>query len=168
MKTDTEKKPRLLEQLRGELRYRHYAYTTEKTYIQWVKQYIFYHNKRHPKEMGGEEIKAFLSHLAMNRNVAASTQNQALCPIVFLYKHVLEIDLGDFSDFQYAKRPKTLPVVLTVEEVQRLLEQMRGTKRLLADPLYGTGMRLRLICSRQAQISGPSKRSWAIVNWKPA
>lgn len=142
MKTETPTKPKLLEQLRSELRYRHYAYQTEKSYLAWVKQYVIFHNKRHPGEMGGEQIKAFLTHLAVKRNVAASTQNQALCAIVFLYKYVLRIDLGDFSDFQYATRPKTLPVVLTVKEVQRLLEQMKGIKRLLAELLYGTGMRL--------------------------
>jgi len=142
MDTATTKKPKLLDQLRGELRYLHYAYSTEKTYVAWVKQFIFFHNKRHPKEMGGEEIKEFLTHLAVNRRVSASTQNQALCSIVFLYKRVLEIDLGEFSDFQYSKRPQTLPVVMTVEEVGRFLEKIQGVKRLLAELLYGTGMRL--------------------------
>jgi integron integrase len=137
-----EKKPRLLDQLRHEVRIRHYAYRTEKTYVHWVRRFVLFHGQRHPKDMGGPEIKAFLTHLAVNGNVAASTQNQALCAIVFLYKHVLGIDLGEFSNFQYAKRPQTLPVVLTVSEVQRLLGEMTGTKRLLAELLYGTGMRL--------------------------
>ena len=105
--------PKLLDRLRHELRYRHYAYRTEKSYVHWVKKSIFFHDKRHPREMGGPEIKAFLTHLAVNADVAASTQNQALCAIVFLYKHLLNMDLGDFSTFTYAKRPQTLPVVLT-------------------------------------------------------
>ena len=139
---EDQREPKLLDRVRHELRLLHYAYCTEKAYVDWIRRYVLYHNKRHPREMGEVEIKAFLTHLAVDEHVAARTQNQALCAIVFLYRHVLDIELGDFSTFSYAKRPKTLPVVLTTDEVERILEQLSGVKRLLADLLYGTGMRL--------------------------
>ncbi len=134
--------PRLLDQLRHTLRVKHYAYKTEKSYVAWVRDYVVYHGKRHPREMGGPEIQQYLTHLAVQRRVAASTQNQALCAIVFLYRHVLGIDLGDFRGFAFAKKPKRLPVVLTVDEVEQIVSQLHGTKRLMVELLYGTGMRL--------------------------
>jgi integron integrase len=107
-----------------------------------VKRFVLFHGTRHPRELGAAEVKAFLSHLAVNRNVSASTQNQALCALVFLYRHVLEMDLGDCSGFSFATRPKRLPTVLTVEEVEQILLRLQGTKRLMVELLYGTGMRL--------------------------
>lgn len=136
------KQPKLLNQLRHELRLRHYAYKTEKSYVHWVRAYVLFHNKRHPRDMGAEEVKRFLTHLAVDRHVSASTQNQALCSIVFLYRHVLCVELGDFDGFAYAKRPKRLPVVLSLEEVEEIIQQLSGTKRLMVELLYGTGMRL--------------------------
>jgi integron integrase len=134
--------PRLLDQVRQELRVRHYAYRTERTYIDWIKRYIFYHQKRHPKDMGPAEVRAFLGYLADQRNVAASTQNQALCALVFLYKNVLEIDLGDLGDVAWVKRPPRLPAVLTVEEVTDILSRLTGVQSLLGRLMYGTGMRV--------------------------
>ena len=135
-------KPRLLDQVRQELRLRHYAYRTERTYIDWIKQYIFHHNKKHPAEMGAAEVREFLGHLATNKNVALSTQNQALCALVFLYKHVLEMELGDLGDVAWVKRPRRLPDVLTVEEVVDVLSRLTGVQSLLARLMYGTGMRI--------------------------
>ncbi len=140
--TPTNPKPKLLDQLRAEIRRMHYSYHTEKTYVGWVKDYVLFHHKTHPREMGAEQVRTFLTHLAVDRHVAASTQNQALCAIVFLYKHVLEQELGDIGAFAWAKKPKRLPVVLTPEEVTQLLTQLTGVKRLIAELLYGAGMRL--------------------------
>jgi integrase len=112
--------PRLLDQLRFALRAKHYSYRTEQAYVHWVRRFILHHGKRHPKDMGGSEIEAFLTHLAVAGRVAASTQTQALCAILFLYKQVLRIDLPHF-DAVRAKRPKRLPVVLSRDEVRRLL-----------------------------------------------
>lgn len=132
-----------LEELRLALRRRHYAYDTSKIYIQWVKRFILYHNKRHPKEMGADEITAFLNYLASDLKVSASTQNQALCALIFLYKEHLKQNVGELQDLTWAKRPKNLPVVLSREEVTQLLKIMSGTSRLMAALLYGTGMRGR-------------------------
>jgi len=114
----------LLDQLRTEIRVRHYSIRTEHAYCDWVKRYCHFHGLRHPKDMGAPEINAFLSHLASDRNVAASTQNQACCAIVFLYKNVLRKDLEDFGDVVRAKRPAKLPVVLSLDETARLLANM--------------------------------------------
>jgi integron integrase len=110
--------------------------------VAWIKRYIIFHGKKHPSEMGTDHVSRFLTHLANDLNVAASTQNQALNAIVFLYKHVLNIPLGDFSQFDRAKRPKNLPTVLTADEVRNILSQMNGDNRLIATILYGSGLRL--------------------------
>jgi site-specific recombinase XerD len=113
----TEPPPRkLLDRVRDRIRVKHYSYRTEETYVQWIRRFILFHNKRHPNEMGGDEVNAFLTHLAVNENVAASTQNQALSAILFLYREVLELDLGLNLDAVRAKRPRNLPTVLTVAE----------------------------------------------------
>jgi integron integrase len=141
-------KAKLLDQVREVIRFRHYSIRTEQCYVQWIKEFIFYHNKRHPKEMGAVEIRAFLTHLAVRRNVAASTQNQALNALVFLYKQVLRIEPGDFGEIERAKKPARLPLVLTVQEVIRLLDAVTpGTGQLMLRLLYGTGMRL-MECAR--------------------
>ena len=140
--------PRLLDCLRFTLRAKHYAYRTEQAYVHWVRRFILHHGKRHPKEMGGPEIEAFLTHLAVARHVSASTQTQALCAILFLYKHVLRIDLPDLNAVR-AKRPKRLPVVLSRDEVRRLLnaiEGFHGVYRLMAALMYGSGLRLMECC----------------------
>jgi integrase len=139
---DVVRKPKLLEQVRNTLRVNHYSLRTEEAYLQWIRRFILFHGKRHPAEMGAPEIDAFLSHLAVEGDVSASTQNQALNAIVFLYKHVLKIDLGDFSQFTRAKRPRKLPVVLTQNEVARLLNALEPPFWLMATLLYGSGLRL--------------------------
>ena len=135
-------KPRLLDQVRDKIRAKHYSIRTEETYIQWIKRYIFFHNKRHPVEMGAEEISQYLSYLAVQRKVSSSTQNQALCAIVFLYKQVLEIEPGDFSSLVRPKKPMKLPVVFTKNEVKRVLIQLEGTNKLMGHLLYGSGLRI--------------------------
>ncbi len=135
--------PRLLDRVRDALRLRHYSYRTEQAYIQWMKRYIWFHDRRHPAEMGAAEVTAFLSHLASDRQVSASTQNQALSSLLFLYGVVLEVQLPWMKEIERAKRPVRVPVVLSVEEVKALLGRMHGTKWLMASLLYGAGLRLR-------------------------
>ena len=135
-------KPRLLDQVRDALRVGHYSIRTEDTYIQWIRRFILFHSKRHPAEMGEAEITAFLTHLAVAKNVASSTQNQALSAILFLYKVVLKQDLDWMDNIVRAKRSTHIPEVLTPVQVQALLDHLRGTNQLLGQLLYGTGMRL--------------------------
>ena len=134
--------PRLLDQVRSALRVRHYSLRTEEAYLQWIKRYIFFHGKRHPGEMGEPEITAFLSHLATDRKVAASTQNQALSALLFLYKEVLGMDLEWLHDVVRARRPVHLPVVMTQGEVRALLSQVKGKAKLVAHLMYGSGLRV--------------------------
>lgn len=131
-----------LDKVREILRVHHYSIRTEEVYIQWIKRYIYFHNKRHPSEMGEREISAFLSHLATDKHVSASTQNQALSALLFLYKKALNMNLEWLDDVVRAKRPKYLPVVLSKAEVRDVLETMHGVNALVARLLYGTGMRL--------------------------
>jgi len=133
---------RLLEEVQFRIRARHMSYRTEKTYMQWVRRYIRFHRPRHPREMGGPEVEDFLTSLAVQNQVSASTQNQALAAILFLYREVLEIDLPWLADVIRAKRPQRLPVVLTRAEVQQVLARLSGTEWLIVSMLYGSGMRL--------------------------
>ena len=135
------KAPKLLDQMRQAMRVKHYSLQTEKSYISWVRRYIFFHDKRHPREMGDTEVQSFLSDLAVHRRVSASTQNQALNALVFLYKQVLKKELG-VIDAVRARRPKRLPVVLTVQEVQKILSLLSGVNHLMVSLLYGSGLRL--------------------------
>lgn len=138
-----QKKPRkLLDQVRDTLRTKHYSYRTEQSYIDWIRRYILFHNKRHPMEMGGDEIKQFITYLAVERNVAASTQNQALSALLFLYKHVLEKEIEIPSNLLRTRRPKRLPTVLTHQEALTVINAMHGKTRLMAKILYGSGLRL--------------------------
>jgi integron integrase len=132
---------KLLEQVKDQIRLKHYSYRTEETYTQWIRRYILFHNKRHPKEMGVPEIETFLSHLAVDGQVSASTQNQALSALIFLYRHVLHQELDGRIDAIRAKRPQYLPTVLTPEEVKAILTQMTGVHRLIVQILYGSGLR---------------------------
>jgi integron integrase len=134
--------PKLLDQLRSALRVRHYSRRTEKTYCYWVRRFILFHNVRHPAEMGESEINAFLSHLAVKEKVSASTQNQALSALLYLYRHVLGRSVGDLGDVVRARRPKRLPVVLTVDEAKAVLAQLTGDKWLMVTLMYGSGLRL--------------------------
>ncbi|AJE19575.1 phage integrase N-terminal SAM-like domain-containing protein [Azotobacter chroococcum] len=138
-------KPRLLDRLREQIRIRHYSIRTETAYIKWVRDFIRYHNLRHPAEMGAPEVERFLSHLAVDLNVSASTQNQALAALLFLYRHVLAIDLPWLNDVVRARRPERLPVVLSREETQRLLACFKDEPVLYGSGLYLMGaMRLRV------------------------
>lgn len=139
--------PRLLPRVHAALRARHYSRRTEEAYVGWIKRFIFFHGKRHPASMGGEEVNAFLTSLAVDGNVSAPTQNQALCALLFLYRDVLNDPLSWMDDVVRARRRIRIPVVLTIDEVKLLLEHMSGTVRLIAVLLYGSGMRL-LECLR--------------------
>ena len=134
--------PRLMDQVRDAIRLRHLSYATEKAYCSWIKRFILYQGKRHPREMGEKEISQFLTHLAVRRKVSASTQNQALSALLFLYREVLQITLDWLDDVVRAKRPVRLPVVLHRRQINALFRHMGGTNALLAKLLYGTGMRL--------------------------
>lgn len=136
------RKKKLLGRVRDAIRTKHYSIRTEEAYVSWIRRYILFHDKRHPREMGATEIEEFLTHLAVNEHVAASTQNQALGALLFLYHEVLKKDLERPLDAVRAKKPKRLPTVLTKEEVQRVLAAMSGTNQLVAKLLYGSGLRL--------------------------
>jgi integron integrase len=137
-----DNKPRLLDQVRSQLRLRHYSYRTEQQYVAWIKRFILFHGKRHPASMGAPELESFLSYLAVERKVAAATQSQALSAVLFLYKRVLGVDLPWLENVVRAKKPVRLPVVLTPEEVRAVLGQLDGVYRLVASLLYGSGLRL--------------------------
>ncbi len=132
---------KLLEQVSYIIRLKHYSYKTEKSYVNWIKRYIIFHNKRHPREMGGREIEEFLTHLAVEENVAASTQNQALNAILFLYKEVLKQELDLKIDAVRAKTSRYLPTVLTKEEVLAIINNLSGVYQLVVKLLYGTRLR---------------------------
>ncbi|OGT88468.1 MAG: integrase [Gammaproteobacteria bacterium RIFOXYA12_FULL_61_12] len=142
VKVVSQQSPKLLDRMRAEIRLRHYSIRTEEAYVDWSRRYILFHNKRHPQEMGAEEVTAFLSHLANERNVSASTQNQAKSALLFLYREVIGIELPWLDEVVAAKVSRRLPVVLTQTEVRRLLEATSGTMGLVISLLYGTGMRL--------------------------
>jgi integron integrase len=134
--------PKLLDQVRGKIRLKHYSLRTEQAYTDWIRRFIRFHGTRHPREMGAAEVEAFLTHLAVEGKVAASTQNQAKSALLFLYKEVLESELPWLDNVEQAKAPKRLPVVLTRAEVQALLTRLDGTHWLMASLLYGAGLRL--------------------------
>lgn len=135
---------KLMEQVRGKIRYKQYSYRTEQAYCSWIKRYILFHNKRHPIEMGASDIESFLTYLAVKRNVSVSTQNLALSSILFLYKEVLTADLPWLENFTPAKRPKQLPVVLNRTEVTHVLSAISNPlHHLILSLLYGSGMRMQ-------------------------
>ena len=146
-------KARLLDKVREVMRFHHYSFRTEKTYCQWIRRYLAFHRRadhsgpnagwQHPRGLGGSEVAAFLSHLANGQRVAASTQNQALNALVFLYKQVLQVELGDIGEFARVRRPARLPEVLSQEQTRRVLAALKpGTTGLIIRLLYGTGMRV--------------------------
>ena len=146
-------KPRLFDQARSRFRTLHYSYRTEQQYLGWIRRFILFHHKRHPAELGAQEVEAFLSHLAVDRKVSAPTQNQALAAILFLYRHVLEIELPWLHSVVRAKPSQHLPVVLSVTEVRAVLGHLRGEYWLIASLLYGAGLRLL-----EPAMVGPSSR----------
>ena len=133
--------PKLLDQVKNSLRQRNYSYRTEKTYIGWIKRFILFHNKRHPKEMGEKEIGEYLTYLAVEKKVAPTTQNPALNSIIYLYKYILKIDLGEIKTLR-PRSKKHLPVVLTPQEAKRILTLLEGQYQLMAKLLYGSGLRV--------------------------
>lgn len=133
---------KLLDQVRDKIRRKHYSIRTEQAYVEWIRRFILFHGKRHPKDMGEREISQYLSHLASDLKVASSKQNQALCALVFLYKQVLGIELGEFVQMERAKKPERLPTVMSTQEAARVLAAMTGTHQLRAKLLYGCGLRL--------------------------
>ncbi len=135
-------KPRLLEQVRQSLRLRHYSYRTEEQYLGWIRRFILFHRKRHPREMGAAEVEAFLNDLAVRGQVAAATQNQALAALVYLYRHVLNQELPWLDDIVRAQRPRRVPLVLSREETRAVLAQLPGVYWLIGTLLYGGGLRL--------------------------
>jgi len=139
---DPVKAPKLLDQVRDKIRLKHYSIRTEQTYVDWIKRFVLFNNKRHPAEMGGAEVEAFLTYLAVEGKVAASTQNQAKAAVLFLYRQVLNQELPWLENVEQAKVSRRLPVVLTVNETRALLDRLKGVHKLQANLLYGTGMRL--------------------------
>ena len=144
-------KPRLLDRVRAAIRARHYSRRTEEAYVAWIRRYILFHDKRHPAEMGAVEITQYLTWLAVRRNVAASTQNQALSALLFLYRSVLDLDVPWLDDVVRARRPERLPAVLTRDEVRAVLERLDGMPRLMGYLLYGAGLRLLECCRLRIQ-----------------
>ncbi len=141
--------PRLIDQMVEALRARHYSPRTEEAYVMWVKRYIRYHKMRHPKDMGDAEINAFLTHLAVGEGVSSSTQNQALSALLFLYRRVFGLDVGDLGTVVRARKSYHVPIVMTRSEVQAVLSEMEGDTKLMASLLYGSGLRLsECLCLR--------------------
>jgi hypothetical protein len=153
-------KPRLLDRVRQALRARHMSRRTEEAYVAWIRRFIFFHNKRHPAEMGAPEVTRFLTSLAVDGHVAASTQNQALSGLLFLYRDVLEIDLPWLDGIVRAKRPERLPVVLTRNEVRAMLQRLDGVPSLMAGLLYGA-LRVLECCRLRVSTSPPARSSSA-------
>jgi len=144
-------RPRLLDRVRATLRARHYSRRTEESYVAWIRRFIVFHDKRHPAEMGAPEVTAFLTSLAVDGQVAASTQNQALSALLFLYRDILEVDLPWLDGVVRAKRPVRLPVVLSRDEVRAVLHRLEGVPRLMACLLYGAGLRVLECCRLRVQ-----------------
>lgn len=142
--SDTGAAPKrlLLDRIRDKIRLKHYSIRTETAYVDWIRRFVHFHHGRHPRELGPEHVEAFLSHLAVQRTVAASTQNQAKSALLFLYREVLGVELPWLDGVETAKRPQRLPVVLSRTEVDAVLSRMRGTSGLIARLLYGSGLRL--------------------------
>jgi integron integrase len=134
--------PKLLDRVSLAIRARHYSQSTEAAYVAWIKRFIFFHSKRHPVEMGEPEINAFLTHLAVKEQVSASTQNQALAALLFLYRHVLGREIGDLGEVIRARKPRRLPIAMIREEVKAVLANLSCDKWLMASLMYGAGLRL--------------------------
>ncbi len=165
MPTDRPKK--LLDQVREAIQRKHYSPRTAESYIHWIKRFIFFHNKRHPDELGEREIEAFLTHLAVAGRVAASTQNQALSALLFLYRVVLNRKLNLSFNVVRAGRPRRLPTVLTREEVHRVLDHLTGTYQLMARLLYGSGLRLMECVQQPSRRCSAAGRRADYRAWRP-
>jgi integrase len=154
-----ETKIKLLDRVRNVMRLKHMSLRTEQAYVSWIKRFILFHDKRHPAEMGADEIRAFLTYLALHGQVAASTQNGALNALVFLYRQVLKQPFPELEGLERAKRPRRIPTVLTTEETQAILAHLHGTPRLMAGLLYGAGLRLmECVRLRVKDIDSPTSK----------
>lgn len=154
-----------LQSIRNEIRLRGYSYQTEKSYINWTRQFIYFTNKQHPKDLGGKEVKAFLTHLAVERHVAVNTQKSALNALVFVYDKVLEQPLGELG-FTLATKQRTLPLVLSQVEIQKILMQLKGRDRLAIELMYGSGLRVSECLGIRVQDIDFDKGSLRIINAK--
>ena len=155
--------PRLLDQVRDRLRVKHYSMRPEDAYLHWIRRYIYFHAKKHPRDMGGPQVEAFLSHLATDARVAAPTQNQALSALLFLYREVLQVDLPWMDGVVRAKRPKHLPVVLTENEVRALLAQLEGMRWLIVSLLYR--MRRAISSFEKVRCASESASPRSTITW---
>jgi integrase len=151
--------PRLLEQVRAEIRTRHYSRRTEEAYVHWIRRFIVFHGRRHPRELAGPEISSFLTWLAVEQHVAASTQNQAMSGLLFLYREVLHQDVGAVELLPRARMPSKVPVVLSPSEVRQVLDQLTGVPRIVATLLYvpGSGCRSAWSCGSRISISSAGR-----------
>ncbi|MCJ7620708.1 MAG: phage integrase N-terminal SAM-like domain-containing protein [Anaerolineae bacterium] len=164
----TQRPKKLLDQVRDAMRLKHYAYSTDKTYVYWAKRFVLYHHKQHPREMAEKEISEFLTYLAVEEHLAASTQNQALSALLFLYREVLRKHLDLPLELVWAKRPKRLPTVLTKEEVQQVIGQLTGVHRLIVQLLYGSGLRLMECLRLQVEDLDSARRPITVRDGKEA
>ena len=135
-------KPKLLDTVRDICRYKHYSIRTEQAYVDWIKRYVWFHGKRHPKDLNAAHVRQFLTHLAVKGKVSASTQNQAFSALLFLYQQVMQQEIGLIENVERAKTPKRVPLVFTRDEARAVLGQLSGTTRLMGELLYGSGLRL--------------------------
>jgi len=166
MLESTDRQPKLIPQMREVLNRNHYSRNTELTYVYWVKQYIYFHKKQHPKDLGTEHLEQFLTHLAVKKKVSPSTQSQALNALVFLYRSVLNIDLGDIDFLRTSRRFKNIPTVLSVNEVTALLNHLKGKLRVMASLLYGSGLRVNECMTLRVKDIDLSLRSITVRNGK--
>lgn len=158
--------PRLLDQVRNKIRLKHYSIRTEQSYLDWIRRFIVFHNKRHPNSMGAQEVEQFLTHLAVQGQVAASTQNQAKSALLFLYREVLNTELPWLDNVEKAKTPQRLPVVLTKAEVQAVLGHLSGVYWLMGSLLYGAGLRLMECVRLRVQDLDLSRKELLVRNGK--
>jgi integron integrase len=160
--------PRLLEEVRERLRVKHYSIRTEEQYVQWIRRFVLFHGKRHPRGMGAAEVEQFLTHLAVEGRVSASTQNQAKSALLFLYRHVLGVELEWLGEVTRARSPERLPVVLSETEVRAVLAQMSGVYWLIASLLYGSGLRVMEAVRLRVKDVDPSRREITVRDGKGA
>ncbi len=163
-----DKPPKLLEQVRDKIRVLHYSIRTEEAYLAWTRRFILFHGKRHPMQMGSAEVESFLTHLAVDRQVASATQSQAKSAILFLYQKVLGLDLPWLTDIVAAKQPQRLPTVLTVIETQSVLARLSGVAALVGQLLYGSGLRVMEACRLRVQDVDFGMRQVLVRNGKGA
>ncbi len=161
-----QRSPKLMDKVRETIRVRHYSRSTERTYVYWILQYIYFHNKRHPAEMGKPQIESFLTHLAKNKRLSSSSQNQAFNAILFLYREVLQIQFPENINALRAKRHKRVPVVLSVDEVKRVIRELHDPFRLMVELLYGSGLRLNECLGLRIQDVDHSRRTVMVRNGK--